>query len=165
MKLSQLARDTSLRVLQTTASWLAGDHTASNVVPTLLKAFPALAGATIGRNTRGWKSKAKTAEEFADATAVAYLAGTKGTRAAKAFARRYLKGWEVTKAEGFYACLVHEADKRAVFACRGTPEAGGLDMLADAAILAVSVEDDPRFQLAREECARFAASLPEGHTL
>eukprot|EP00873_Tetraselmis_striata_P037398 jgi/Tetstr1/457662/TSEL_004243.t1 len=86
---------------------------------TTQRAFPGLAGATIGTTTRAWKTKLAAADEFANASAQCYIVNDKGMRTGKTWARKYLKSWDVAacdKTDGFYACLVHHEEKRAIFA-------------------------------------------------
>lgn len=172
--LSARGVETTERVLHVVRKWLRDDQSLANVMATAVKAFPSLGGATIGKASRAWKSKLKAADEFANASALCYIVRDKGMRSGKAWARKYLKGWEVVACDstgGFYVCLVHHADKRALFACRGTTAKEGLDMLADVTVLATDPNQDPRFQLARDACRKLAEKHPDyrvettGHSL
>ena len=174
MSLSTRAVETSQRVLGIVGKWLKGDYSLTNIIMTAIKAFPALKDATIGKTSRAWKMKLKAAAEFANASALCYIANDKGMKTGKAWARKYLKGWDVAacdKTGGFYVCLVHHEEKRCIFACRGTNPKDGLDLLADVAIIAMKLDEDPRFQLVRTACKKFAESFPgynletTGHSL
>jgi hypothetical protein len=174
MSLSTRAVETEQRVWSTVSKWLKGDYSLANIIKTAIKAFPALKDATIGKASRAWKKKLKAAYELANASALCYIVNDKGMRTGKAWARKYLKGWDVAacdKTGGFYMCLVHHEEKRCIFACRGTNPKDGLDLLADVAIVAMKLDEDPRFKLVRTACRKFAEQFPNynlettGHSL